>query len=258
MFRSLNIFPYRHLIFHKAYADFRAESERTYLGLLWWILEPLINMAIYYLVFGIILQRGRGDFVPFLIVGLVVWRWYEMTVKQAARAILKNVSLVRQVGFRKIVFPLCVVVTNSFQFIFSLALMFVVLALCGYTIQIHLIAFPVLLLVEFLFILAIALPLCAVVPFLPDLGNFVEYVLRIQFYLSGVFFAAESLNWHFQRWLDWNPMVGVVKSFRDVLMYARWPDWDYLLVIALLSLIGIYVGAELIAAFDKVYAKRVT
>ena len=78
---------YKNLIVHKAWADFRAEAERTYLGVLWWILDPLINMVIFYLVFGVFLKMGTNDFIPFLLTGLVVWRFIEATVVRASNSL---------------------------------------------------------------------------------------------------------------------------------------------------------------------------
>jgi lipopolysaccharide transport system permease protein len=62
---------YLDLVRYRAYVDLKSESARSYLGMLWWILDPLMYLAIYYLVFGVVLQRGGEGFVGFLLCGLV-------------------------------------------------------------------------------------------------------------------------------------------------------------------------------------------
>ena len=114
---------YKNLVLHKAWADFRAEAERTYLGVARWVLDPLINLAVYYLVFGVIFSQGGPDFVPFLLVGLVTWRFFEATVVRASSSILGNVAMIRQMAFPKVIFPLISVATCLLEYAFSLALL---------------------------------------------------------------------------------------------------------------------------------------
>ena len=255
--RCLNIWAYRHLILHKSYADFRAESERTYLGIVWWVLEPLILVLVFYLVFGVILERGAKDFVPFLVVGITVWFWFGATVPGAGRTILKNIVLVRQVSFNKIVFPLCAVITNTMKLAFSLAVMFAILWAYGFHVSETYLALPVLLFVQFLLILGISLPLAAIVPFVPDLSNLLDYLIRLVFYMSGIFFAIDSIpNPQLVRILRLNPMATLIENYRGVLMHNTWPEWRVLGWIALLSLVLIYAGSWLIWRFNGLYAKR--
>lgn len=227
------------------------------MGVAWWVLDPLLNTCVYFLVFGVFLNRGVENFFPFLIIGLVAWRWFGTNVAQGGKSILRNVSFVRQVSFKKIVFPLSVIMTNTYQFCFSVGFLLVVLALYKLWPQEQYLALPVLLLVESLLILAIVLPLSAITPFFPDLGPITDHTLHIMFFLSAVMYPIEILPPQIQHLLYYNPMVVIIDGFRDVLMYHRWPNWTALGIVACCSLPGIYLGAYLIARFDRVYAKRI-
>ena len=249
---------YKDLVLHKAYADFRAEAERTYLGVAWWVLEPLVDMGIYYLIFGYFMKRNDPEFVPFLLVGLVIWRYFSTAVQRASNSILVNVNVVRQVSFRKIIFPLIAILTCSMEFVFSLMLLFTFRFFWGYDITIHYAAFPVLLLMLTLIVLGLALPLAALVPFIPDLHKLLNYIIRITFYMSAILYKVSDLPETAQHWLQFNPMVGVIASFRDVLMYARWPAWNDLALVSLLSFEMALFGILLIARFDPLFAKRIT
>jgi len=61
------------LVFYKATSNLQAESKKTYLSFMWWFFEPMLLMAIYYFVFGIVLNVQTDDFVSYLLVGLIVW-----------------------------------------------------------------------------------------------------------------------------------------------------------------------------------------
>lgn len=248
---------YKNLVLHKAYADFRAEAERTYLGVIWWVLEPLINMAIYYLVFGVFLGAGRDNFVPYLLTGLVVWRFFDTTVNRAARSILSNMNLVRQTAFHKIIFPLIAICTCSFEFLFSLGLLFTVLLIYGFWPALQIVLLPVLLLVLLLFTLGISLPLAALVPFVPDLMKPVQYGLRLAFYMSGIMYYVPDLPKNARALLQWNPALHIIQAFREILMEQKWPEWDVLLIVVGLSLALIAFGVYINQRFDPLYAKRV-
>jgi lipopolysaccharide transport system permease protein len=263
MFECLNIWPYRHLILHKAWADFRADSERNYLGVLWWILDPIINITIYFVVFGGIFGRGgpdNPDYIPFLTIGIIGWIWFNTAVTSASRSILANVGFVRQVPFKKVVFPCSQIMICSYQFGFSLLVLFSVLFLFKVPPSPFWLLLPVVLAVEFLLITAFAFVLGAFVPFVPDLGNLVAYTLRLAFFLSCVMYPIEAVaekSPTIAEWLYFNPMVHVLNSLRDVLMYARFPNWQVLGALALLSCLGIYLGAWFMHRFNEIYAKRI-
>ena len=76
MLACVDIRSSKDLIAYKTYADLRAEAERTYLGVVWWFLDPLIHISIYYFVFSVIMSRGTENFIAFLAVGVIVWRWF--------------------------------------------------------------------------------------------------------------------------------------------------------------------------------------
>lgn len=260
MHHSLNIWPYRHLIMHKAWSDFRAESERNRLGMFWWILDPVLNIAIYYVVFGMIFSRGGTDFIPFLTIGITGWLWFNASVSSASKSILSNVSFVREVSLNKLVFPICQILVCTCQFGFALVVLFGVLVLSAVTPTLTWLLLPPLLLVELLLIMAVSLPLCALTPFMPDLASLVTYALRALFFFSCVMYsladAADAApQVHFL--LQLNPIVHVLNSYRAVLLYNEWPDWSALLIILAGSGLMAFIGARLILRFNPVYAKRI-
>lgn len=257
MSQVFRIWPHRDLILHKAWADFREESSRTYLGVVWWILDPLINIAIYFLVFGVFFNRGIPDYVPFLTIGIVLWLWFFSGVNAATRSILSHVGFVRQVSFHKVVFPLSRILMSTYQFGFSLVVLVGVLAAFGFFPGPAWLLFPVVLLAEFVLILGAGLLLAAFAPFVPDLVTVVNYVLRLVFFLSAVMYSLEMLGPRSQAILVYNPMVHVITAGREVLMHGRSPDWAALGAVALFGGLCTVIGTALIARFNRVYAKRI-
>lgn len=246
------------LALYKTTADLKAEAERTYLGVVWWIIDPLLSMAIYYLVFGVFLQRGTEDFVVFLLIGVVMWNWFASTVTNGQTSILRNKNLLQQAPLNKVIFPFIQVLTSLPKFAVGFIILFLFLRGYGMGVSIHYLALPALLFIQLCVIFAFVMPLSAVVPFFPDIGNLVTHLLRLGFYLSGIFFSPEIIPDSYQSIFFLNPLAVLITSYRDVLLYNQWPQMEVrLIVIMLVSLPFTAIGVALIHRFDSTYAKRI-
>ena len=85
------------LILFRAWCGLKSESSRAYLGYLWWILEPMAYMAVFYFVFAIVIKLPIENYAWFVLVGLVAWRWFASTVGTSVPSISNNASLINQV-----------------------------------------------------------------------------------------------------------------------------------------------------------------
>ncbi len=245
------------LVLYRAYADLKSETANTYLGILWWIIEPVTSMAIYYFVFSVILNRGTEDFVPFLLIGIVMWQWFAQAVTRGSRAIIQNQGLVRQAAVPKIVYPIVSLLTNTVKFAVTFVLLLVFLWVYGFDVGVYYTALPLLLLIELAIIAGATLPLSAIAPFLPDITNVLTHVIRIMFYLSGILYLPEKIPERYRWTLDYNPMAVTIQAYRDVLMYDQWPLMKFHLAVAFAVAIGgVVVGAYLLARLDPFYAKQ--
>ncbi len=247
---------YLDLILYKTYADLRAETERTYLGFLWWVFEPILFMGVFYVVFGILFDNGIQNFPQFLLIGLVTWQWMKSCFSHGEQTILNNHPLMQQIYLPKILFPIILVLTDSVKFVFIFTLLLIFLWTTAYPPTTTYLALPVLLFVQLLFIFAGTLFLAAIVPFLPDLRFVIENFLTAVFFMSGLFFkAADLVPEHLQFYFYLNPMATFIEDYRKVLMYQQWPDWNALLMISVFSVLGIIFSTWLLRRFEYVYPK---
>lgn len=249
---------YLNLILYKAGADLRSEAAKTYIGVLWWVLDPILMMAVFYLVFAVLLQRGTEHFVQFLLIGLVAWRWFQGTVTNGANSISGGgKSLMRQVYLPKIIFPLVVVVTDLFKFLVVLLLLLGFLWVSGFAPGFAYLALPLLLLLQLGLIIGLASLLAALVPFLPDLIIMVRHLLQMLFFLSGIFYSVEMIPAEYQSYFFLNPMAVLIDAYRAILMHAQWPSFirlfGVLVLVAVVNLLAWWV----LRACDRLYPKLV-
>ncbi len=247
----------RDLISYKTYADLRAEASKTYINYLWWVIDPILSMSVFYLVFGVMLQGTTEGFVAFLLTGLVIWNWYRQSVSNAGGAILTGQGLMGQVHVPKLVFPATTLLTDLTKFALVFVLLLIFLWLSGYPVGITYLALPILLLVQFLLISAFACLLAALVPYLPDLRFLADNLLNLQFFMSGVFFMAKDVPPAYQGLFYLNPMAGLIEDFRGLLLHGAWPHWARLGWVAVGASLLLILAITLIRRFDRVYPRLV-
>ncbi len=246
-----------HLIIEKSRADLVSEARRGYLGMLWWVIEPMLYLLVFYVVFVLVFSRGGEDAVAFLLVGLVVWRWFAVSIPQCSNSILANGRLIQQVYLPKWVLPLMSLLTATYKFLFVVLLLLLFLVVSGFPPSQHWLALLPLIGSQFLLICALGLVLASILPFLPDLKLVVENGMTLLFFLSGIFFDVSTAPSGLRDLLYLNPMLGLIEGYRKVLLEASWPDWRYLSGIVLVSFVLLGVGIHLLKKYDRVYPKIV-
>lgn len=253
----INILKYRDLIIYKAGADLRSEARRFYISYLWWIIEPILDMIVYYLVFAVLLKQGTPDYVPFLLIGITFWKWFGSSIIHASSSIIQGKGLMLQVYLPKSVFPSIVILTDTFKFCIIFIILIIYLWLYGFQPGQAYMYLPLLLGVEFLLITAASFLTAAITPFFPDLTIVIQHVLQVLFFVSGIFFNLDSLSPELQFWLNFNPMATLIFAFRGILMYNITPDIAGILLIAAGSTLVIALSSAIMQKFDKVYPRMV-
>jgi len=248
---------YADLIWFKARSELITETSRTYIGIAWWILDPVIYMAVFYLVFDQFMERGGPGFVPFLLTGLVFFRWFGNAVSNGAMSIRQGNALMQQVYLPKIVFPLVSFLTDSFKFLCTVILLFPYLWLSGYEPTVHYLALIPLLVFQTVLILSCQLFAAAILPIIPDLRYLITHGVTVLLFTSGIFYRVSDLPYDLQKYLLMNPMANLLTCYRDVLLEGKWPDFVRLFPPMGFAFALLIIGILLIAKLDRRYPKIV-
>src|SRR5690625_4640206 len=184
------------LVAVRAAATLRADNRRSYLGYLWWGLEPAIWLGAFWFAFASGLKGGGGgnDFVTFLICGLVPWKWFATSFMGGGKSIFGSKGLMLQVSLPKVVLPLSIIAANTFKFLIILVLLLVFLLLYERSLSWSWCYLPLLLLCQGLFICGTTILLAALVPFLPDIQSLLQNGIMLLFLMSGIFFDIETIG----------------------------------------------------------------
>ena len=243
------------LIRFSTYAELRAERSRSYLGLIWWIAEPAMMMAAFWLVFDVILKTGGPDYLAFLLIGLTVWQWMKSCITHGGYAIWTNLGLIRQARLPVLVFPFVQMLADTIKFLYIFALLLVILWLSGYPPSMAYVALPVLFAITFLFAAGAGFVVASVVPLVPDLRFVIEQVLTVVMFLSGVVFSLDQVPSPLREFIALNPVATLLDAARGILMRGEWPDWFALLKVSLISGMVCAAGIFIVRRLEPRYPK---
>jgi ABC-type polysaccharide/polyol phosphate export permease len=254
---ALEVWDRRRLIGYLVQADVRKKGADTLLGNLWWVIDPLLQMAVYVVLVSVIFDRKQADYPIFIFAAILPWKWFQTSVYDGITSVTGAGGLIRQVQFPKIVLPVASSLAAVWNFAFGLIPMtLLIIAFFPHRLTWTLLLIPLIAVVQFVFNLALAVGLGALNVFYRDIGNIARHAMRLWFYLSPGLYAFATLQEAtakiefplLQHILLWNPFAILFTAYRDVIYGEELapyggiiPDWGLLggLLVASLILLGL-------------------
>lgn len=214
----------RHFILAFSQAKLTAQYSQAKLGQLWQVATPLLNALVYFLIFGLILNAGKGMpkdvYIPFLVTGVFVFTFTQSSAMAGVRAISGNLGLVRALHFPRASLPISFALQQLQQLLASMIVMFaVVIGFGSYPKLSWLLVVPTLVL-QFLFNVGLALIVARMGAKTPDLAQLMPFIMRTWMYASGVMFSIPIMLEEHPSWisdvLQWNPAA----IYMDLMRFA--------------------------------------
>jgi len=224
----------RHALGSQFYVNTRTTVATTKLGMLWWILDPLFLMLIYYFVFNVIFHHGGVNYHLFLLCGLVTYQTFSRSISLCTHALILSEGLIKQASLPM---TLYLIVSPLVQAFFCMIGYAVVMVLNNPALGFHTltIVFPVLLIILIAFTAGLFLSILQV--YIRDTAKLITYSLTFGMYLSPVLYSADkiydnpAIPQYAKTLYSLNPMVHVLTAVKDVLFYGRMFDPVPLLIV---------------------------
>jgi len=203
-----------------------ARNQNTYLGQLWAVLNPILNAAVYVLIFGMLLNVSRGvdNTIAFIVIGVFLFRFVEQSVNGGAQSIAKRSNLIRSLHFPRAVLPLSNVMSHLTTLVPALLVMCLIVLGSGLLPDYE--PVPVtwqwLLLIPavgmlWVFNMGLAFVMARLVAITPDLDNVISFILRLAMYGSGVIFPVVRYVSELPEWMQgW---MGTILEFQPIAVY---------------------------------------
>ncbi len=184
----------REFIFALAKFRLEAENGRNRLGMGWVVLKPLMNAGVYGLVFGFLLQTRRGidDFIPFLVIGVMLFEYFSSCFTTGAKSITSNAALVQSLSFPRMSLPLALVGQRLIQFMPMLLIMLITVIAYGHYPSVQWLLLIPLTLLFTVFNTGLTMITARLTVHFRDLTQLLPFVARFFFYTSGIFFSVQQ------------------------------------------------------------------
>jgi lipopolysaccharide transport system permease protein len=244
-----DLLRYRFLFEQLVRRELRQKYKGSVLGVAWYLVNPLVLMGAYYLMFGVLFPLGSIDDYPlFLMIGLVVWIFFSQSLLSAAPSLLDQGSLVRKARFPRETIPASVVTVQLATFAIVLALVAVVVVAVRGTLDPALLALPFALALLYAFVLGLGLVVSVLHAYFRDVVPILSAALLPWFFLTPIFFRVQDIDKLAQRdWarvaLDWvNPVAPFMRSVRAILYEGALPSAGTLLYIVVAAVVSLGAG----------------
>ena len=204
----------------------KGEARQYFLGYLWWILEPLLYVAVFYVVFEKLLQNRQADFLYFLIVGKLSFIWFSKSVNQASNSLVMNKGLIAQVYLRKELLPMAVIHQGFYRQVVIFAFLLILLPVGGYAPgSVWLWLIPIAL-IQALLVAGCGMLAALLVCLQRDFRFVVQMGTLFLLFMSGVFWDINAIADETARqWLlRLNPVAALIDAYRQVLMLGAQPN----------------------------------
>lgn len=222
------LWQYRELLFFLAWRDILVRYKQTVIGVAWALIQPVMTMIVFTVVFGNIGKFPSGD-APYAVMtfaAILPWQFFANAMSQSSNSVVGAANMVQKVYFPRLIIPVSATLSGALDFLISLCLLFVLML--GYQVpfRLHLLWLPLFAVCALLAALSVGFWLSALNVRYRDVKYIVPFIVSMGLYLSPVGFMSTVVPEPWRQWSNLNPMVGVIDGFRWAVLGPQFePDW---------------------------------
>jgi len=247
----------RELITTLVAKELKARYRGSFLGMLWTFLNPLLLLLVYSLVFSVYMRVQVENYAVFMFVGLLPWIWFSSSLLEGVNAIVSSGSLITKSMFPAEVLPMVKILSNLMNYIFSLPLLFIFMAVYGVPYKWTLIWLPVIMLSQLIFTVGLVYLLSSINVRYRDtqhiLGNFITF----WFFLCPILYPISQTPEEWRFIFYFNPMALLSVSYQDIFINGHSPDPIHFAIPAIAGLIITFLGFYQFDRFKETFAEDI-
>jgi ABC-type polysaccharide/polyol phosphate export permease len=242
--------PFRQLIRYReairmlVARDLTVRYSNSVLGVLWSLLNPLLMMLVFTLVFTFLMPSQIEKYPVYILAGLLPWTFLTGSIASATASIVHNGPLISRVYFPRDILPIAAILAHLVNFLLALALLFTIMFVYGVSLEASLAFLPVLILIQCLFSLGVGLFLAALNVHFRDTQATVEVLTLAWFFATPIIYPIDLIRNAELRWVVQvlNPMASLIVHYRAILYAGRWPDFSIVLITTVEAVLVLALG----------------
>jgi ABC-2 type transport system permease protein len=253
----LEIYAYREMLKNLVSKELKVRYKGSVLGFLWTFFNPLLTLVVYSIVFSFIMRVQMNHYSVFLFVGLLPWNYLAASALMGVNSIVAGGGLVKKTHFPREILPLSIVLANLINYLLSILILIPGLLIVKIPITAAILAFPLILLAQTIFVSGLALLLSAVNVYFRDLEHITSVLMMVWFFFTPVIYPFEMIPEHFRSLFMLNPLVHVARAYQDIFFYHSFPDWLSLGYFTIGSIIFFMVSLTVFGRLQRSFAELI-
>jgi ABC-type polysaccharide/polyol phosphate export permease len=246
----------RNLLYQMVASDLKASAKDMMLGYLWWVLDPILLMLIFWILIGVIFQRGGPDFPLFVLCGLFPHRAFTVSFSQSVNSLVSAFGVISQINFPRIYLTLKGVISNHFKLLFGFLVLILVSIIYEKPLGLHLFLLIVPYSIQVVLISGVAMMMSVLGVYFRDLQNLSQFIARILLYMSPVLYSVERIPERLRDIYMLNPLASLYVTYRSIVMQTP-INLQYVGIAGAQALVVFLMGYLIFAKTEKSLLKYV-
>ena len=247
------LLAFKDLLFFLIKRDIKVLYAQTILGFAWAILNPLIQVVVFTVIFGQVAQLDTGDVPYFLFstVAIIPWTYMSEAMSSSSQSLVGGSSMLGKVYFPRLIFPLTPVFAKMVDFLISLLLLGAVLVYYGVSLTPNMLLLPIFMAWMVCVPASIGFWLSSLAIRFRDVRFAMTFVIKMLIYSAPILYSADEIPEAYRFWYSLNPIVGVIEGFRACLLGSPIP-WEYIVPGMFVTVILLMTGAVYFRRMERV------
>lgn len=250
------IYQYRELLKTNVKKEIRGRYKNSILGVMWSFLNPLLQLAVYAVIFGALLAGGDPTYHIYICVALIPWTYFTTAITQSAFTIIGNGDIIKKVYFPREILPVSVVTSGAVNFVISTIIILAFVLVAGLGITKYILFYPIILLIQYVLLLGISFFVSSITVYFRDLEHIIGVILMAAFYGTPIVYKLEQLPPNLQVMMQINPMTHLINAYRDIFYYRQMPNLKALGLLAVISVVLTIIGYFVFKKLQKGFAEE--
>ena len=254
---AATIYRHRELIANLVGKELKARYRGSTLGMLWTFLNPLLLLLVYALVFSVYMRIAMDNYAVYVFVGLLPWIWFSSSLNDGVNAIISSGNLITKSMFPAETLPMVLVVSNLFNYLFSLPLLFIFMLIYGVPFSLSLLWLPVVMGVQLIFTIGLVYFFAAINVRFRDVQHILANFLVLWFFLCPIIYPVSQVPeaYHFTFYV--NPFAIITMGYHDIFLFGKTPELLPLAAVAIIGAVITVVGVTLFEKLKETFAEEI-
>jgi ABC-2 type transport system permease protein len=252
------LIQHRDLLVLLVQKELKVRYKGTFLGVFWSLLNPLLMMVVYSVVFSVLVRFSVPRYPIFILSALLPWNAFVASVSAASTTIVHNGNLIKRVHFPVEFLPLAAVLTSLVNMTLGFVVLLAFAFFYGQPLGAPLLALPVLLGIQLIISAGAALMVSALTVYFRDLEHLITVLLTAWFFVTPILYPASLFSGkRVGVLLELNPLAWLAAGYQSVWHDDRWPDTLHLLSLAIVAVVVLTIGALVFRRLRPRFAEEV-